>query len=85
MSRSGQSDVTLEFVWGTDMDLAGIDVREKLDLLQLPLEAKRPLLLRFDPSSEPVMRLALARRRRKRRRDRVDAAQVVCAASPRTA
>lgn len=58
VSRSGQSDVTLEFVWGTDMDLAGIDVREKLDLLQLPLEAKRPLLLRFDPASEPVMRLA---------------------------
>jgi len=58
VSRSGQSDVTLEFVWGTDMDLAGIDVREKLDLLQLPLEARRPLLLRFDPSSEPVMRLA---------------------------
>ncbi len=58
VSRSGQSDVILEFVWGTDMDLAGIDVREKLDLLQLPLEAKRPLLLRFDPSSEPVMRLA---------------------------
>src|SRR4029453_15205030 len=40
------------------MDLAGIDAREKLALLQLPLEAKRPLLLRFDPSSEPVMRLA---------------------------
>ena len=51
--------MTLEFVWGTDMDIAGIDVREKLDLLQLPLEAKRPLLLRFDPSSEPVLRLAL--------------------------
>ena len=58
VSRAGQSDVTLEFVWGTDMDVAGIDVREKLDLVQLPLEAKRPLLLRFDPSSEPVMRLA---------------------------
>ncbi len=58
VSRSGQSDVTLEFLWGTDMDLAGIDVREKIDLLQLPIEAKRPLLLRFDPSSEPVMRLA---------------------------
>jgi HAE1 family hydrophobic/amphiphilic exporter-1 len=58
VSRSGQSDVTLEFLWGTDMDLAGIDVREKLDALQLPLEAKRPLLLRFDPTSEPVMRLA---------------------------
>ncbi len=59
VSRAGQSDVTLEFLWGTDMDISGIDVRENLDLLQLPLEARRPLLLRFDPSSEPVMRLAL--------------------------
>jgi HAE1 family hydrophobic/amphiphilic exporter-1 len=58
ISRSGQSDVVLEFLWGTDMDFAGIDVRERLDLLQLPLEATRPVLLRFDPSTEPVMRLA---------------------------
>jgi hypothetical protein len=68
VSRAGQSDVTLEFLWGTDMDIAGIDVREKLDLLQLPLEAKRPLLLRFDPSSEPVLRLALHGRNRRCRR-----------------
>ncbi|MEM1173738.1 MAG: efflux RND transporter permease subunit, partial [Pseudomonadota bacterium] len=59
VSRSGQSDVTLEFLWGTDMDIAGVDVREKLDILFLPLEASRPLLLRFDPSSEPIMRLGL--------------------------
>ncbi|MBK6599212.1 MAG: efflux RND transporter permease subunit [Proteobacteria bacterium] len=59
VSRAGQSDVILEFVWGTEMDFAGIDVRERLDLLQLPDEAARPLLLRFDPSTEPVMRLAL--------------------------
>ena len=59
VSRSGQSDVTLEFLWGTDMDIAGVDVREKLDILELPLEASRPLLLRFDPSTEPVMRLGL--------------------------
>ncbi len=31
ISRSGQSDVTLEFAWGTDMDFASIDVREKID------------------------------------------------------
>ena len=61
VSRSGQSDVTLEFLWGTDMDIAGVDVREKLDILFLPLEASRPLLLRFDPSSEPIMRLGLMR------------------------
>ncbi len=59
VSRSGQSDVTLEFLWGTDMDIAGVEVREKLDILTLPLEASRPLLLRFDPSSEPIMRLGL--------------------------
>jgi HAE1 family hydrophobic/amphiphilic exporter-1 len=59
VSRSGQSDVTLEFVWGTDMDVAGVEVREKLDLVFLPLEAARPLLLRFDPASEPIMRLGL--------------------------
>ncbi len=59
VSRSGQSDVTLEFLWGTDMDIAGVDVREKLDVLLLPLEASRPLLLRFDPASEPIMRLGL--------------------------
>jgi HAE1 family hydrophobic/amphiphilic exporter-1 len=58
VSRAGQADVLLEFAWGTDMDLAGIDVREKIDLLQLPLEASRPILLRFDPSTEPVMRYA---------------------------
>jgi HAE1 family hydrophobic/amphiphilic exporter-1 len=59
VSRSGQSDVTLEFLWGTDMDIAGVDVREKVDIIVLPLEANRPLLLRFDPSSEPIMRLGL--------------------------
>jgi HAE1 family hydrophobic/amphiphilic exporter-1 len=62
VSRSGQSDVTLEFVWGTDMDIAGVDVREKVDIIELPLEAKRPMLLRFDPSSEPIMRLGLLQR-----------------------
>ena len=58
VSRPGQSDVILEFLWGTDMDIAGVEVREKIDMLQLPLEASRPLLLRFDPSNEPIQRLA---------------------------
>ena len=58
VSRAGQSDVTLEFLWGTNMDVAGVEVREKLDILELPLEAGRPLLLRFDPANEPILRLA---------------------------
>ncbi len=59
VSRAGQSDVTLEFIWGTDMDFAGLEVREKLEVLTLPLEVSRPQLLRFDPSTQPIMRLAL--------------------------
>ncbi len=60
VSRAGQSDVLLEFFWGTDMNDALLEVREKIELLQLPLEADRPILLRFNPSTDPIMRLALA-------------------------
>jgi HAE1 family hydrophobic/amphiphilic exporter-1 len=59
VSRAGQSDVILEFAWGTNMDRAGLDVREKLEVLQLPLEASRPLLLRFNPATDPIMRFGL--------------------------
>ncbi|MFT7465642.1 MAG: HAE1 family hydrophobic/amphiphilic exporter-1, partial [Pseudohongiellaceae bacterium] len=48
-SRAGLSQVVLEFEWGQAMDFAALDVREKLGLVQLPLEAERPRVLRFDP------------------------------------
>jgi HAE1 family hydrophobic/amphiphilic exporter-1 len=60
VSRTGQSDVVLEFAWGTDMDQASLEVRDKMEVLQLPLEAKPPVLLRFNPSTEPIIRLALS-------------------------
>jgi hydrophobic/amphiphilic exporter-1 (mainly G- bacteria), HAE1 family len=59
VSRAGQSEVTLEFDWGTNMDALSMDVREKLDRLDLPDEAENPVVLRFDPSLDPVMRLAV--------------------------
>ncbi|MGI3001969.1 efflux RND transporter permease subunit [Shewanella algae] len=59
ISRSGMSDVVLEFEWGTEMDMASLDVREKLDTIELPLDVKKPLLLRFNPNLDPIMRLAL--------------------------
>ena len=61
VSRPGQSDVTLSFAWGTQMDHAALDVRERLERLNLPQQVDRPLLLRLDPSTEPVLRFALAR------------------------
>ena len=59
ISRAGQSDVILEFDWDTDMNAASQDIREKVDRVGLPPEAKRPLLLRYDPSLDPIMRIGL--------------------------
>jgi len=59
ISRPGQSEVVLEFSWDTNMDFAGIDVREKLDLIQLPRDVDSPVLLRFDPSNDPIIRLQI--------------------------
>ena len=58
-SRAGQSDVVLSFAWGTDMDFASLEVREKLDVLRLPLDIEKPRLLRFNPSLDPVIKLGL--------------------------
>lgn len=59
ISRAGQSDVVLEFAWGTNMDIANLDVIAKLDAIQLPLQAKKPVTLRFDPTLDPIIRYAL--------------------------
>ena len=60
ISRPERSDVILEFEWGTNMDFASLNVREKIDLLNLPQAAEKPILLRFDPSLDPILRIALS-------------------------
>ena len=57
VSRPGLSQVTLELGWGRNMDFAALDVRQKLELLTLPEEAEKPVLLRFDPENAPILRL----------------------------
>ena len=60
ISKAGMSDVILEFQWKTDMDLVAQEVREKIDRLRLPEGAQRPLLLHYDPSLDPILRVGLA-------------------------
>ena len=60
ISKPEVSDVILEFSWRTNMDFAALDVREKLDVLQLPLDADKPILLRYDPSTDPIMRVSVS-------------------------
>jgi HAE1 family hydrophobic/amphiphilic exporter-1 len=59
ISKNGVSEVTLAFAWGTDMGERAMDVREKIDRLTLPEETDAPVVLRYDPSLDPVLRLAL--------------------------
>ncbi|MFB3904390.1 MAG: efflux RND transporter permease subunit [Acidobacteriota bacterium] len=59
ISRSGQSEVIMEFAWDTKMDFASLEVREKLDFVQLPRDAEKPVILRFDPSHDPILRMRL--------------------------
>ena len=58
-SRADISEVTLEFTWGTNMDFAALDVRERLDRVNLPTDAEQPVLLRYDPALDPIMRIGL--------------------------
>ncbi|MEM7246368.1 MAG: efflux RND transporter permease subunit [Acidobacteriota bacterium] len=62
-SVAGMSDVVLEFSWDTTMSDAVQDALEKLDLVRLPDGASRPLILRFDPSLDPVIELSVSSRR----------------------
>ena len=59
VSKAEQSDVILEFTWNADMNKATADIREKLDQVFLPEDAKRPIILRYDPSLDPIVRIGL--------------------------
>ena len=62
ISYEGRSLVLINFTWGTDMDAAANDVREKIALAErmLPDEAEKPLVFKFDPSLMPVEILSLS-------------------------
>jgi HAE1 family hydrophobic/amphiphilic exporter-1 len=59
ISRAGTSDVVLDFDWGTPMTFAVQDVREQLDGVFLPRDAERPLILRYDPNLDPILRIGI--------------------------
>ncbi|MEO1023336.1 MAG: efflux RND transporter permease subunit [Bacteroidota bacterium] len=61
LARQGQGLVFLTFNWGTDMDIAFLNVREKLDQVRffLPEEADRPQLIYTSASDQPIAILAV--------------------------
>ena len=60
ISKAGKSDVVIEFEWGVAMNFATQNVREKLDIIALPKDVNKPIILRFNPALDPIVRLGLS-------------------------
>ena len=56
-SSEGSSRTTLNFAWGTDLNEAADDVRNRLDRVRgrLPEEADAPVMFKFDSNAMPIM------------------------------
>ncbi|MBM4031073.1 MAG: efflux RND transporter permease subunit [Planctomycetes bacterium] len=56
-SSEGQSSVRVTFTWGTDLDVASNDMRDRLDRVVpfLPDDADRPMLRKFDLAAFPIL------------------------------
>jgi HAE1 family hydrophobic/amphiphilic exporter-1 len=62
VSAEGRSSVRVTFAWGTDLDAAANDIRDRLDRIipHLPEDAERPTLRKFDLASFPILILGVA-------------------------
>jgi HAE1 family hydrophobic/amphiphilic exporter-1 len=58
-SSQGSSRVRVMFAWGSNLDEAANDIRERLDRIigRLPEDIDRPTLRKFDPAQMPVLML----------------------------
>lgn len=61
-SSEGNSNVSVSFVWGTDLDVASNDIRERIDMVirALPDDVDRPTIRKFDISSMPILMLGVS-------------------------
>ncbi|HAH63376.1 MAG TPA: AcrB/AcrD/AcrF family protein, partial [Treponema sp.] len=60
-SSTGLSLIILEMNYGTNMDGAANDIRDKIDLVRsyLPDDSDTPITVRMDPSMMPIMEIAM--------------------------
>lgn len=60
-SSSGSSMAIMTFNWGTDMDNAVIDIREKVGMVEkwLPSGIDKPMVMKLDPNMMPVLQMGI--------------------------
>lgn len=56
-STEGSSRVRVSFAWGTDLDSASNDIRDRIDRIigRLPDDMNRPMLRKFDAAAFPIL------------------------------
>jgi len=61
VSSQGGSTVRVMFDWGTNIDEAANEIRERIDRIigRFPEEVQRPTLRKFDPSQSPILTLGI--------------------------
>ena len=62
ISSPNSSTVMVEFNYGTDMDFAALNVRERIDMVKgsFPDDVESPMVWKYDPSMMPVMFLGVS-------------------------
>ena len=62
ISMEGRGTVRVTFSWGTDLDAAANDIRDRLDRVipHLPDDADRPRLRKFDLANFPILTLGVS-------------------------
>lgn len=62
ISVDGLSIIRIRFQWGTQLEYAILETGQKIEQVRpyLPEEAERPVIMRSDPASLPVMTLAMS-------------------------
>ncbi len=62
ISKEGVSIVVCEFYWGTDINFAALEVREKIDLIKerLPKDSQEPIVLKYNPFRLEAMNLSVS-------------------------
>ncbi len=61
ISSQGSSVVRVMFSWGTNLDEASNDIRERIDRIisRFPEEVQRPTLRKFDPAQMPILMIGI--------------------------
>ena len=61
VSSQGGSTVRVMFEWGTNIDEAANEIRERIDRIvgRFPEEVQRPTLRKFDPAQSPILTIGI--------------------------